>query len=117
MAMLSDRHNIVVIDDEFDEITEGEEEERKEKVKSKWAAIEALVGQPQRIAVTAEDLVEHFVRRYEAMEGKAMVVCMSRRICGRRRSGWCWNRRRCCVPSGWHENQSWQACEARIGPR
>ena len=70
-----------VLDDEFEEITEGEEEERKEKVKTKWAALEALVGDKNRIAVIARDLVEHFERRYEAMEGKAMVVCMSRRIC------------------------------------
>ncbi len=70
-----------VIDDEFEEITEGEEEERKERVKTKWAAMEALVGDDHRIAVIAKDLVEHFERRYEAMEGKAMIVCMSRRIC------------------------------------
>jgi len=69
------------IDDEFEEITEGEEVERVEKVKTKWAAIEALVGEPHRIAVIAKDLVDHFERRYESMEGKAMVVCMSRRIC------------------------------------
>ena len=29
----------------------------------------------------AEDIVSHFDQRLEAMEGKAMVVCMSRRIC------------------------------------
>jgi type I restriction enzyme R subunit len=69
------------IDAEFDEITEGEEEERKEKLKSKWAALEALVGDPKRIEKIATDLVEHFERRTEAMAGKAMVVCMSRRIC------------------------------------
>jgi type I restriction enzyme R subunit len=69
------------IDVEFDEITEGEEEDRKEKLKSKWAALEALVGDPKRIEKIATDLVEHFERRTEAMAGKAMVVCMSRRIC------------------------------------
>jgi type I restriction enzyme R subunit len=69
------------IDEEFDEITEGEEEDRKQKLKSKWAALEVLVGDPKRIALIAKDLVEHYERRLEAMEGKAMVVCMSRRIC------------------------------------
>ena len=69
------------IDEEFDEITEGEEENKKQKLKSKWAALEALVGDPKRIAVIATDLVQHYERRLEAMDGKAMVVCMSRRIC------------------------------------
>jgi len=69
------------LDDEFDQITEGEEDTRKEKLKSKWAAVEALVGDPKRIALIAADLVDHFEKRTEAMNGKAMVVCMSRRIC------------------------------------
>ena len=69
------------IDEEFDEITEGEEEDKKQKLKTKWAALEALVGDPKRIALIAADLVQHYERRLEAMDGKAMVVCMSRRIC------------------------------------
>jgi type I restriction enzyme, R subunit len=69
------------IDEEFEEITEGEELTKKEKLKTKWAALEALVGDPKRIALVAADLVAHFEKRVEAMDGKAMVVCMSRRIC------------------------------------
>ena len=69
------------IDEEFEEITEGEELTRKEKLKTKWAALEALVGNPKRIDLIAADLVQHYERRLEAMEGKAMIVCMSRRIC------------------------------------
>jgi type I restriction enzyme R subunit len=69
------------IDKEFEEITEGEELTRKEKLKTKWAALEALVGNPKRIDLIAADLVKHYERRLEAMEGKAMIVCMSRRIC------------------------------------
>ncbi len=69
------------IDSEFDEITEGEEFTKKEKLKTKWAALEALVGDPKRIGLIAADLVAHFEKRVEAMEGKAMIVCMSRRIC------------------------------------
>jgi type I restriction enzyme R subunit len=68
------------LDAEFDEITEGEELTKKEKLKSKWAALEALVGDPKRIAMVAADMVAHFEKRWEAMDGKAMIVCMSRRI-------------------------------------
>ena len=68
------------LDAEFEEITEGEELTRKEKLKTKWAALEALVGDPKRIALIAADMVTHFEKRVEAMDGKAMVVCMSRRI-------------------------------------
>ncbi len=69
------------LDEEFEEITEGEELTKKEKLKTKWAALEALVGDPKRIALIAADLVTHFEKRVEAKEGKAMIVCMSRRIC------------------------------------
>ena len=69
------------LDAEFEEITENEEVDTKSRLKSKWGAIEALVGEPKRLKLIARDLVDHFDRRQEAMEGKAMVVCMSRRIC------------------------------------
>ncbi len=69
------------LDEDFEEVTEGEEIEGKEKLKTKWSAIEALVGTEKRIALVAEDLVRHFEGRLEALDGKAMVVCMSRRIC------------------------------------
>ncbi len=69
------------IDPQFEELTEGEEVERKEKLKSKWAQLEAIVGSRKRIALVARDIVEHFERRLEALEGKGLIVCMSRRIC------------------------------------
>ena len=69
------------LDDDFEEATEGEEIEHKEKLKTKWAALEALVGAEPRVELIAQDLVNHFERRLEAMDGKAMIVCMSRRIC------------------------------------
>jgi type I restriction enzyme R subunit len=69
------------IDPEFEEVTEGEEVDRKEKLKSRWAQLEALVGSDKRIKLVAEDLVRHFEERQSVMDGKAMVVCMSRRIC------------------------------------
>ena len=69
------------IDPNFEEATEGEEIERKEKLKTKWAQLEAIVGSAHRLGLVAQDIVSHFERRIEAMDGKAMVVCMSRRIC------------------------------------
>ena len=69
------------IDPEFEEATEGEEVERKEKLKSKWAQLEAIVGSEKRLNLVAQDIVSHFEQRLEAMDGKAMIVCMSRRIC------------------------------------
>ena len=69
------------LDDQFDEATEGEEIARKEQLKTRWAQLEAIVGTDQRIRQVAEDIVEHFSQRLEVLDGKAMVVCMSRRIC------------------------------------
>jgi type I restriction enzyme R subunit len=68
------------IDPEFEEVTEGEEVERKEKLKSRWAQLEAVVGSENRVKLIARDLAEHFETRLATMEGKAMVVVMSRRI-------------------------------------
>jgi len=69
------------IDPDFEEATEGEEVDKKEKLKSKWAQLEAVVGSEKRLKLVARDLADHFERRLDTMEGKAMVVCMSRRIC------------------------------------
>ncbi|MXW46853.1 MAG: type I restriction endonuclease subunit R [Gammaproteobacteria bacterium] len=69
------------IDEDFEEATEGEELEQTERLKTKWAALEAVVGTPSRVALVAADVVEHFENRLDVMDGKAMVVCMSRRIC------------------------------------
>lgn len=69
------------IDDEFEEVTEGEEASSKEKLKTKWAALEALVGSDKRIKQVAQDIVKHWEERLATMDGKAMIVCMSRRIC------------------------------------
>ncbi len=68
------------IDPGFEEATEGEEVDRKEKLKTKWAQLEAVVGAERRLSLIARDIVEHFEKRLEAMDGKAMIVCMSRRI-------------------------------------
>jgi type I restriction enzyme R subunit len=69
------------IDREFEEITEAEEAELREKLKTKWAQLEAIVGAEKRLKLLAQDIVNHFEKRQEALQGKAMVVCMSRRIC------------------------------------
>jgi type I restriction enzyme, R subunit len=75
------------LDPDFEEITEGQEEEIREKLKSKWSALEAMVGTEERLAQVAADIVTHFAQREEAMlnvgirGGKGMIVCMSRRVC------------------------------------
>lgn len=69
------------IDDEVDELAEDEEESTQAKLKSRWAALEKIVGAEPRVASVAADLVEHFEERNKAQTGKAMVVAMSREIC------------------------------------
>jgi type I restriction enzyme R subunit len=69
------------VDEEFEEVTEGEELERKERLKSKWAQLEAVVGAQQRLEQIAQDIVNHFEQRLAVLAGKGMIVCMSRRIC------------------------------------
>ncbi len=69
------------IDAEIEELTEDEVLGEQEKIKRKWATVEALVGSEKRLALVADDLVSHFEARIEALDGKAMIVCMSRRIC------------------------------------
>ncbi len=79
VALDDDTH--ALIDEKFEELTEGEEIESKEKLKTRWAQLEAIVGAAERIRLVAADIIEHYETRLETMEGKAMVVCMSRRIC------------------------------------
>jgi len=82
LAMLElDEEQKPKIDDEFEEVTESEEFESKEKLKAKWATLESLVGSEQRLKKVAEDLVKHYENRQDVLTGKAMIVCMSRRIC------------------------------------
>lgn len=69
------------IDNEIEALLEGEEEPNAERAKQKWSTVEALVGSEKRLRLVAEDLVGHFEDRVLALDGKAMVVCMSRRIC------------------------------------
>jgi type I restriction enzyme R subunit len=69
------------IDAEIEAMTEDDLVGEQEAFKAKMATVERLVGSEDRLKMIAADLVEHFERRLEAMDGKAMVVCMSRRIC------------------------------------
>ena len=69
------------LDDEIEELTEEDAEGEQERLKRKWANVEAVVGAEKRLAMVANDLVEHFENRVVGMDGKAMIVCMSRRIC------------------------------------
>ncbi len=75
------RDEEIEIDDEIDELTESEDTTEAQRRRSKWSSLESLVGVETRLAEVARDFVSHFEARLEAMEGKAMVVCMSRRIC------------------------------------
>jgi len=68
------------LDAAFAVATSGSEEEAKERLKSRWAQIEAVVGSDKRIAELALDIVTHWENRKEALAGKAIVVTMSRRI-------------------------------------
>lgn len=70
-----------LLDDEYEEITEDQEQEQISKLKSKWSRLEALVGSEQRIELVAQDIVQHFEERQKASFGKSMIVAMSRRIC------------------------------------
>ena len=69
------------IDPEFEEVTETEEVTQKEKLKTKWAQLEKLMGTEKRLGLIADDIIAHFEERLEIMDGKGMIVCMSRRIC------------------------------------
>jgi len=69
------------IDPDFEEVTEGEEPNVREKLKSKWARLEAMVGTEKRVGLVAKDIVDHFEQRLNVLDGKGMIVCMSRRIC------------------------------------
>ena len=75
------QEDLPAIDDEVDELAEDEEESQQARLKSKWAALEKVVGAEPRIASVAADLVAHFEERNQAQSGKAMVVAMSREIC------------------------------------
>ncbi|WGJ91411.1 type I restriction endonuclease subunit R [Achromobacter mucicolens] len=73
--------DLASLDEEVDELAEDEEEQTQARLKSRWAALEKVVGAEPRIASVAADLVEHFEERNKAQDGKAMVVAMSRDIC------------------------------------
>jgi type I restriction enzyme R subunit len=76
-----DEDEKVTIDEQFEELTEGEELSNRQQMRAKWTRLEAIVGSPNRIQKIAEDLVHHFEQRNAVLDGKAMIVCMSRRIC------------------------------------
>ena len=69
------------IDAEIEDLTEDEALAEQDRLKRKWSAVEKLVGAEGRLQMVAADLVRHFEARLQALDGKAMIVCMSRRIC------------------------------------
>lgn len=70
-----------LIDAEIEALTEDDTLTEAEKFKAKWSSVEALVGAEKRLKQVAADMVAHLESRIEALDGKAMAVCMSRRIC------------------------------------
>lgn len=80
-----DHTALPTIDDEVEDILESEtaDEREKERAKSQWSALEAIVGTDARLQVVAEDLIKHYETRSQTQPGKAMIVTMSRDICVR----------------------------------
>lgn len=76
-----DEDERAAIDEEIDDLLEEDEEAEGERRKAKWSRMEALVGAQDRLDLVAQDIVRHFEDRMSAMDGKGMIVCMSRRIC------------------------------------
>lgn len=79
----TDEKELIKIDEEFEELAEGYEEEQKEKMKGKFSKMEAIVGSPNRVKQLARDIVNHYEEKSKSVKGKAMIVCMSRKICVR----------------------------------
>ncbi len=80
-ARLSELHlTNEFIDEEFEEISEFMTPEEKEVVKRKYAKLEKLILNPERLQKIAKDIVEHFNKRNQEIEGKAMVVTISRKV-------------------------------------
>ncbi|MCB1356098.1 MAG: type I restriction endonuclease subunit R [Maritimibacter sp.] len=70
-----------ILDEEFDEATEGLDDNEANAAARKWSGVEKLVGAPARLEAVVADILAHYDARLEAIDGKAMIVCMSRRIC------------------------------------
>lgn len=82
LAKLDLNHDeLETLSDQVDELVEDEETGQQEKTKGDWSRLEKLVGSEPRIQQVAADLVQHFETRNTAMNGKAMIVAMSREIC------------------------------------
>lgn len=80
-ARLSELHlTNEFIDEEFDEISESVEPEMKEHLKRKYVRLEKIILNPERINKVAKDIIEHFNKRVKELEGKAMIVVISRKV-------------------------------------
>ncbi len=76
-----DEDEIAKVDEEIEELADDGDVAEAEKKKGRWARVEALVGSDERLKMVAFDIVNHFEARVDVIDGKAMIVCMSRRIC------------------------------------
>jgi len=75
---LSDEGKKLIKD--FDDDLEQDELSETQKAKAKWTQLEALIGSADRIKHVAKDIITHFEQRQEVIDGKGMIVAMSRRI-------------------------------------
>jgi type I restriction enzyme R subunit len=75
------REALDTLDEAFEAATEGTEEDVKARLRTRWARVEAIVGSEKRIKELASDILDHWESRSAVLRGKALIVCMSRRIC------------------------------------
>ncbi len=82
LAKLDLNHaDIAALSDEVEELIEDDEDSHREQTKGEWTRLEKLVGSAPRLELVAADLVNHFELRSAEIDGKAMIVGMSRDIC------------------------------------
>lgn len=79
--ILLPEENKPVVDEEFEDATEDADEVQRDRLKSSWSQLARIVGSEERLDLVASDLIEHWERRQKILEGKAMIVCMTRQIC------------------------------------
>ena len=68
------------IDAEYDKLAAEASEIAIEKSKSDLSSIEAIIGSKERLSLLADDIIAHYEDRQYVLTGKAMIVCMTRRI-------------------------------------
>lgn len=69
------------IDKYYDDLAnQNVSEDVIEESKSKWSSMEVIIGDNDRLHLLASDILKHYNERKDVLNGKAMIVCMSRKI-------------------------------------